>query len=917
MDQRFAPNSPQWFNTGLKRAYGISGEPQGMFYVDPATGEVVESIDQYTRTQASACFIVSVEDKLLGDHSISDEFVTETKLFKGGSGTGSNFSALRAEGEKLSGGGVSSGVMSFLRGLDRNADAIKSGGTTRRAAKMVCLDIDHPDIEKFITWKAKEEDKALALMKMGYDGDINGEAYSTVSGQNSNNSLRIDNEFMAKVMDLDDHPDAVYELKGRVDPSFNHEVSVKRIWDTFNECAWRCADPAPQFSDTFNEWHTCPGGEDGVVGAKYNRLNSTNPCGEYAFLDDSSCNLASINVYRYYDPVADSFDVEGFEHTVDMVQLALEASIAWGQFPTKDIARKTYRFRATGLGISNLASLLMAKGMPYDSPQARALASAIVGTLTGRSYAVSAIMARKIGPFDCYDINRRHMARVIRNHARVAGARNDAFEDLTVEPPIVDFDLLSEAGESSLASALIESWTFAEELGERYGYRNAQVSVMAPTGTISFAMDCAATSIEPFFSHMIYKKLSGGGFMTIANPVIGDALRRLGYAEGDIDDILAYVQATDENGMIKDGKIEGAPHLDPDDLAVFDTANVCGSGERYIDPRGHVLMVAALTPLVSGAISKTVNLPREATVQEFKDVILLAWQTGCKGITLYRDGSKNAQPLNNTLTDEAVERDLGDLSYAALLEYARGAQKQLAGASAPAKRRRIVGIRSGHTHLAQIDGVKIYTTVNRNEEGKISELFVTTDREGTTIMGLLNSLSKTISVMLQYGIPAERISKMLRGQMYEPYGFVQSHPNIKYVTSISDLISKVIDIELGDYTRVQVKPQGWSQIAGATPAPVGTPAPVEPAFDEEPVASVEELNRIAAVKAQELEEETGSIDTGDFFTAAFVNEAVHDTAIHGERLYDGSVCPNCGSSRMVQNGTCKVCMDCGTTTGCS
>ena len=917
LDQRFAPNSPQWFNTGLKRSYGIAGEPQGMYYVDPATGEVTEAVDQYTRTQASACFIVSVEDKLLGDHSISDEFVTETKLFKGGSGTGSNFSALRAEGEKLSGGGVSSGVMSFLRGLDRNADAIKSGGTTRRAAKMVCLDIDHPDIERFITWKAKEEDKALALMKMVYDGDINGEAYSTVSGQNSNNSLRIDNEFMTKVMGLDEDPDATYELKGRVDASFNHEVSVKHIWDTFNECAWRCADPAPQFSDTFNEWHTCPGGEDGVVGATYNRLNSTNPCGEYAFLDDSSCNLASINVYRYYDPATDTFDVEDFEHTVDVVQLALEASIAWGQFPTRDIARKTYRFRATGLGISNLASLLMAKGMPYDSPQARALASAIVGTLTGRSYATSAIMARKIGPFDCYDINKRHMARVIRNHARVAGARNDAFEDLTVEPPIVDFDLLNDAGETALASALIESWTFAEELGERYGYRNAQVSVMAPTGTISFAMDCAATSIEPFFSHMIYKKLSGGGFMTIANPVIGDALRRLGYAQGDIDDILAYVQATDENGMIKDGKIEGAPHLDPADLAVFDTANVCGSGERYIDPRGHVLMVAALTPLVSGAISKTVNLPREATVQDFKDVILLAWQTGCKGITLYRDGSKNAQPLNNTLSDESAEKDLGDLSYAALLEYARGAQQQLAAAETPARRRRIVGIRSGHTHLAQIDGVKIYTTVNRNEEGKISELFVTTDREGTTIMGLLNSLSKTISVMLQYGIPAERISKMLRGQMYEPYGFVQSHPNIKYVTSISDLISKVIDIELGDYTRVQVKPEGWSQIAGATPAPASAPVQVEPAFDEEPVASEEELSRIAAAKAQELEEETGAVDTGDFFTAAFVNEAVHDTAIHGERLYDGSVCPNCGSSRMVQNGTCKVCMDCGTTTGCS
>ncbi len=922
LDQRFAPNSPQWFNTGLKRAYGISGEPQGMYYVDPASGEVVESIDQYTRTQASACFIVSVEDKLLGDHSISDEFVTETKLFKGGSGTGSNFSALRAEGERLSGGGVSSGVMSFLRGLDRNADAIKSGGTTRRAAKMVCLDIDHPDIEKFITWKAKEEDKALALMKMGYDGDINGEAYSTVSGQNSNNSLRIDNEFMAKVAALDEDPDATYLLRGRVDRDLDREVPVSRIWDEFNESAWRCADPAPQFSDTFNEWHTCPGGEDGVVGAYYNRLNSTNPCGEYAFLDDSSCNLASINVYKYYDPAADAFDVEGYVHTIDLVQLALEASIAWGQFPTVDIARKTYRFRATGLGVSNLASLLMAKGLPYDSPEARALAAALVGTLTGRSYAASAVMARKVGPFDCYGINKQHMARVIRNHARVAGARNDAFEGLTVEPAVVDYDLLSAVGEGELADALIESWTFAEQLGERYGYRNAQVSVMAPTGTISFAMDCAATSIEPFFSHMIYKKLSGGGFMTIANPVIGDALRRLGYSEEDVSDILDYVQATDDAGMIVDGKIEDAPHLADEHLAVFDTANTCGTGERYIDPTGHVLMVAALTPLVSGAISKTVNLPHSATVQDFKDVIMLAWQTGCKGITLYRDGSKNAQPLNTSLSEDAGEKDLGELSYQALLDYARAAKGQLEGASHPAQRRRPVGIRTGRTHLAQIDGVKIYTTVNRNEEGKIAELFVTTDREGTTIMGLLNSLSKTISVMLQYDIPPESISKMLRGQMYEPYGFVQSHPNIKYVTSISDLISKVIDIELGDYTRVQVKPA--QAPVSATIDPAAAVAAVEKRVsgvgvldEDDPGVDPEDLTRLTAEKEDQLREETGSVDAGDFYTAAFVNEAAYNTAVHGERLYDGSTCPNCGSSRMVQNGTCKVCMDCGTTTGCS
>lgn len=918
LDQRFAPNSPQWFNTGLERAYGIHGEPQGMYYVDPETGEVVESSDQYTRTQASACFIVSVEDKLLGEHSISDEFVTETKLFKGGSGTGSNFSALRAEGEKLSGGGVSSGVMSFLRGLDRNADAIKSGGTTRRAAKMVCLDINHPDIEKFITWKAREEGKALALMKMGYDGDINGEAYATVSGQNSNNSLRIDNEFMKKVDNLRDDPDATYRLRGRVDPAKDEDVSVAHIWDVFNESAWRCADPAPQFSDTFNEWHTCPAGEDGQVGAPYNRLNSTNPCGEYAFLDDSSCNLGSINIYRFFDPATGAFDVEGYEHAIDIAQLALEASIAWGQFPTKDIARRTYRFRATGLGISNLASLLMASGIPYDSPEARALAAAIVGTLTGRSYAVSALMAHKVGAFDCFELNRPYMMRVIRNHARVAGARDDAYENLTVQPPSVDLGLLEQVGAHDLAEALVSSWQEAERLGEAYGYRNAQVTVMAPTGTISFAMDCGATSIEPFFSHMIYKKLSGGGFMTIANPVIGDALRHLGYAEDEVADVLAYVQATDEAGMIVDGKIEGAPHLRDEHLAIFDTANTCGTGERYIDPRGHVLMVAAMTPLISGAISKTVNLPGTATVQDFKDVVMLAWKTGCKGITLYRDGSKNAQPLNTSLAEDTGEKDLGELSYAALLDYARDAQKQLATAHQPAQRRRIMGIRSGHTHLAQIDGVKIYTTVNRNEEGDISELFVTTDREGTTIMGLLNSLSKTISVMLQYGIPAERISKMLRGQMYEPYGFVQSHPYIKYVNSISDLISKVIDIELGDFTRVQVKPEGWAQVAGAVPAPAAAaPAVDDPLFDDEPAVSEAERERLTAAKQDELLEETGAFDSGDRYTAAFVNEAVHDTAIHGERLYDGSICPNCGSSRMVQNGTCKVCMDCGTTTGCS
>ena len=371
LSQRFAPNSPQWFNTGLKRAYGITGGKSDLYYYDEKEGKVKISEDDYTRTQASACFILSVEDKLLGDHSISETYVTETKLFKGGSGTGSNFSAIRGRGEKLSGGGVSSGLMSFLRGLDRNAGAMKSGGTTRRAAKMVCLDIDHPDIEDFVMWKSREEDKALALMKMGYDGDIDGEAYNTVSGQNSNNSLRISDAFMQMVDDLDRHPEATLELKGRADPSVNRNIPVKKLWNEINEAAWRCADPAPQFSDTFNAWHTCPAGEDGDVGARHNKLNSTNPCGEYAFLDDTSCNLASLNLYAFYDQEKQRFNLPEFVHAVGLAQLVLEASIVWGQFPTEDIARRTHLFRTTGLGFANLASLLMVSGLPYDSTEAR------------------------------------------------------------------------------------------------------------------------------------------------------------------------------------------------------------------------------------------------------------------------------------------------------------------------------------------------------------------------------------------------------------------------------------------------------------------------------------------------------------------------------------------------------------------
>lgn len=885
LNQMFAPNSPQWFNTGLNLSYGIKGGTLNNFYYDEKEKMIVKSEDAYTRTQASACFILSIEDKLLGNHSISEQYVTETKLFKGGSGTGTNFSNIRAIGERLSSGGFSSGLMSFLRGLDRNAGAIKSGGTTRRAAKMLCLDIDHPEIMEFMTWKAKEEDKVRALTKMGYDGSFEGEAYETVSGQNGNNSIRLSDEFMMKVDGLSKDPSQTITLKGRCDSSINTDVPVKELWDTLNKAAWQCADPAPQFDDTFNAWHTCPGGEDGIVNAKYNRINSTNPCGEYAFLDDTSCNLASINVHKFYDSKTKKFDIDGYVHLIGLTQLVLEASIHWGQFPTEDIARKTYLFRTTGLGIANLASLFMVMGHPYDSEDARNIASSLTGIMTAQSYYVSSLIAKELAPFEKYEINKDNMQIVIRNHARAAGAIDSKYENLNYEPIKVNHDILADNSLTYIGETLKECWAKVIRSGEKHGFRNAQVTVIAPTGTISFAMDCGATSIEPYFSHFIYKKLSGGGYMTMVNPVIKDSLVNLGYSEIETDDILDYIlrkEKVDDNGFeyekIIDGKIEGAPHLKPEHLSVFDTANKCGSGKRYINYMGHVLMMAAITPMISGSISKTVNLPKNATIDDFKEVILMSWKLGVKGIALYRDGSKASQPLNTTLSQDK-ELLLEDLSYADLLKKAK-AQQEISNHST---REKPIGIRYGTTHPAQIDEVKVYTTVNRRStNGEISEIYITTDREGTIITGLLNSLSKSISVMLQYHVPAEDISKMLRGQKFEPYGFVQKHPYIKSVSSISDLISKIIDIELGDYTRCQVKPENYGN----------TNAPKNPLMHEE--------NEISA----------SIVDADDM--SSFENTEKPK----GERLYS-ETCSHCSSTKLVKSGTCKVCLDCGTTTGCS
>ena len=862
LSQYFAPNSPQWFNTGIKLAYDIAGKPNNMYYYDIAKRKVVKSKDNYTRTQASACFIVSIVDSLTGPHSIAEQYLTETTLFRGGSGTGTNFSTLRGKGEKLSGGGTSSGAMSFLKGFDTNAGTVKSGGTTRRAAKMVIMDIDHPEIMDFIRWKSKEEQKVRDLIKMGYDGSFDGEAYETVSGQNSNNSIRVSNEFMRKVANLDKEPDATITLKGRKDSKVNREVKVSELWDALTKAAWESADPALQYDDTFNSWHTCPAGEDGKVWAKHNRINATNPCGEYAFLDDTSCNLASINVYKLYKDYEDDGD-SFFEHLINITQLALEASIHWGQFPTEDIARRTHLFRTTGLGIANLASLLMVRGVPYNSEKGREIGASIMSMLTGQSYLISALMAKKLGAFEAFPQNKKYMLDVIARHIR-AHAVNLGLEGIDV-------------------------WNLAHEYGRKYGYRNAQVSVIAPTGTIAFAMDCAATSAEPFFSHIAFKKLVGGGSMIIANPIISESLKNLGYEENQIEAIDKYI--VDNNG-----NFEGAPYLKPSHYAVFDTANKNGNGERYISPMGHVKMVAALQNFVSGAISKTVNLPKEATVEEIKDIFLESWKLGTKGITVYRDGSKATQPLNTKLEDGGANFDLEQISYQDLLAYAKKAKVEIDLAKntvspEPVRmvgRNKPVGIRFGSTHPAVIDGIKIYTTVNRDGEGKINEVYITTSKTGSLVAGLLNTLSKTISVSLQTGVSPQEIAKSLRGQAFEPSGFVQEHPYIKNVSSIADLVSKILDIECGDYTRVQVKP--------------------EVTLNESKTDSRERVNQIVKSFAAEPAILTYASEEGAV--------TVHNHGTEGEKVY-GKTCSHCGSINMRQNGTCMVCVDCGSTTGCS
>ncbi len=1042
--QMAAPNSPQWFNTGLSYAYNITGKPQGHWYVDPKTGRLHRSRDAYTRPQPHACFIQSIADDLVNEGGIFDLLTREARIFKYGSGTGTNFSPLRAAGEPLSGGGVSSGLMSFLKIFDRAAGAIKSGGTTRRAAKMVIVNIDHPDIEEFIEWKAREEEKVaslvtgsricatflqaimdeaiargtdwrsnprlhtlirralhrgiprayilrtLALAEQGYTKldfpvfglDYEGEAYLTVSGQNSNNSVRVPNEFMHAVLN-----DGTWDLRWRTDGRVCRTVRARDLWNKIALAAWKCADPGLQFDTTINEWHTCP---------HSGRINASNPCSEYLFLDDTACNLASLNLLKFYDEETGTFRIEDFRHAVRLWTVVLEISVLMAQFPSKEIARKSYEFRTLGLGYANLGALLMVSGIPYDSPQALAIAGAITALMTAEAYATSAEMARELGPFPRFAENREAMLRVIRNHRRAAyNAPPEEYEGLSITPMGIDPRYCPDY----LLQAARQAWDRALELGERYGYRNAQVTVIAPTGTIGLLMDCDTTGIEPDFALVKFKKLAGGGYLKIVNQSVPKALRRLGYSEEQIRDIVAYCVGhgtlvgcptitherlhqkgfTDKELALLESllpnvfdirfaftpwtlgeefclrlgftreqlsdphfdllqalgftpeeieaaneyvcgtmTVEGAPHLRSEHLPVFDCANKCGKrGTRYIDYFAHVRMMAAVQPFISGGISKTVNMPAEATVADVAEVYLQAWRMGVKAIALYRDGSKLSQPLSTAvegLEDEIVM--LGDEETIDETKGPREVQERIIERIVYQRpqRRRLPKKRHGFVREAYVGGHKVYLRTGEYEDGTLGEIFIDMYKEGASFKGLLNCFAVLASKALQYGIPLEELVDTFTFTRFEPSGPVEGHEAIKYATSVLDYVFRSLAYDyLGrtDFVHVkavdEVPPHVTSRSESPSPAdnpPKHPPTPSTPS----PVLQVTEWEPPKAEEEPELVPANGIGTNGAY--ARRVAEAK-------ARGYTGESCPVCGSMRMRQSGSCAICEDCGTTSGCS
>ncbi len=1078
--QMGAPNSPQWFNTGLHWAYGIDGPGQGHSYVDWKTGQLVRSNSAYEHPQPHACFIQSINDDLVNEGGIMDLWVREARLFKYGSGTGTNFSNLRGEGERLSGGGRSSGLMSFLKIGDRAAGAIKSGGTTRRAAKMVVVDADHPDIEKFIGWKVQEEQKVAAMVagsrlanqslnavmaacrawdgaadaeerwnpkankdlkkavlearklqvpenyiqrviqfaRQGYteilfpvyNTDWDSEAYLTVSGQNSNNTVRVTNAFLQKVLD-----DGDWELIRRTDGKVAKSIKARELWEQIGEAAWGCADPGLQFDTTINEWHTCP--ESG-------RINASNPCSEYMFLDDTACNLASLNLIAFRKADG-SFDIEGYKHAVRLWTVVLEISVMMAQFPAPEIAKLSYEFRTLGLGYANIGGLLMASGMAYDSDVGRAYAAALTAIMTGVSYATSAEMAKELGAFPGYAKNAEAMLRVIRNHRRAAYGMTGGYEALSVLP--VPLDAVN-CPDEALVSAAREGWDEALRLGEEFGFRNAQASVIAPTGTIGLVMDCDTTGIEPDFALVKFKKLAGGGYFKIINRMVPQALETLGYNAADIEEIVRYAvghgtlkgaphinhdalrakgftpealerveqavvnafdikfvfnkytlgeqfctdvlkftpaqlddlsfdmlvalgfskaQVDEANTYVTGAMtLEGAPFLKAEHLPVFDCASPCGKlGKRFLSVDSHIKMMAAAQPFISGAISKTINMPNSATVEDCKNAYMASWQLGLKANALYRDGSKLSQPLQAALLDDAgdLADDVAERPAAARAEIVA---ERIVERVIAAQRRKLPDRRKGYTQKAIVGGHKVYVRTGEYEDGKLGEIFIDMHKEGAAFRAMMNNFAIAISIGLQYGVPLEEFVEAFTFTRFEPSGMVEGNQTIKMSTSILDYIFRELAIsylsrnDLAHVTPPDLTPDslGRGNNEGNLPAPsLGSMVERLASRGYMRSSNLRVLKGGAATTATTSSTATTTTTTTTTSVAAGTNVALEQTTValdptsliqefdaRSEQIrearmkgYEGDACGECGNFTLVRNGTCMKCNTCGSTSGCS
>jgi ribonucleoside-diphosphate reductase alpha chain len=1047
--QYAAPNSPQWFNTGLHWAYGLSGPAQGHYFYNPELGELEKSKNAYEHPQPHACFILSVSDDLVGEGGIMDLWRQEARLFKYGSGTGSNFSTLRGLGESLSGGGKSSGLMSFLKIGDRAAGAIKSGGTTRRAAKMVTLDIDHPDIEEFISWKVREEGKVAALAtgsricrrmlksvlkacwapegdddsrfdikknkelkkavwksieacvpesyiyrviqlaQQGaremefeeYDTCWNSEGYTTVSGQNSNNSVRLNNEFMRAV-----ECGADWNLIRRTDGLIAKTLESGELWGQINEASWASADPGLQFDSTINEWHTCPEG---------GRIRASNPCSEYMFLDDTACNLASINLIRFHDEAQGLFEVENYRHACRLWTLTLEISVMMAQFPNASIARKSYEYRTLGLGYANLGALLMVLGIPYDSEKGRAIAGAISALTTGASYAMSAEIAHELGPFQEYKKNKKHMLRVLRNHRRaIENSEMHEYEGLTIYPQSVSSEFCPEY----LQSAAAKEWADALELGQRYGYRNAQTTCIAPTGTIGLLMDCDTTGIEPDYALVKYKKLAGGGYFKIINQSVPIALKRLGYGEEEIrkivnycvgtgrldsaphinretlngkgftEDVLDKIQAelpkvfditfafnkyvlgeafckntlhlTDEQlnsfefnmlehlGFSKEEivqandaicgtmTIENAPYLKSEHYPIFDCANKCGKyGERYIRPEAHIRMMAAAQPFLSGAISKTINMPNHATIKDVEKAHMLSWKLMLKGTAIYRDGSKLSQPLNSMASEDFSHLKM---EFVEEKEPVKVAEK-IIQVIQERRRKPLPHRRQGYTQKASIGGHKVYLRTGEYKDGTLGEIFIDMHKEGAAFRSLMNCFAISISLGLQHGVPLEEFSDAFVFTRFEPNGIVTGNDRITMATSTIDYIFRELAINYLDRNDLaQVTPDDLRGDAiGKTDEKEGGKGDAPPGISNGAGNgnghSISDARLQRTGNGSQLVEKPPLAGNGLEVKVSTVSTV----AIARMKGYEGDPCNECGQLTLVRNGTCLKCLTCGATSGCS